>query len=474
MLAVCLCAGCAISPDRKKPAEALAATANTAGADVAATQGQPATTGTTTTAAAQTPSPIVAPPGRAENGVSAQRGSQNSAVSGDELRNPASNPQRSAAPDPRVLDEVLGELASLGQIQPEAQKRLIEDLRKTDPAYWPMLVQTFRATLEYRRRNAQKVADVHSPTPSTSSDAAKSEVIQAAAVEPIKETASQPPVEQTQNSTTSPLQSLPSTAAAPPSSSTNGTGAQMAVAPADTPTTAPPAASEWRRHLDAAIAELDRQTRERPGDADALSNQVYLRLLDLAAGRRDEALKPIAGLSPPQQEYWAKQLFALSTYLDRSSGDPSRRAAEASLHLSRAVAALAEQGPLVVHNLTFCTDVHSYGVLKRFDPAEFRAGQKVLVYAEIENFKSEETSQGFHTSLEASYQILDRQGQRVVHDELSLTEEHCQNRRRDFFVRYFIDLPKNLYEGSYTLELTIEDKLGRKIGQSSIDFSIKK
>ncbi|HET6882737.1 MAG TPA: hypothetical protein VFI31_21395 [Pirellulales bacterium] len=369
-----------------------------------------------------------------------------------------------------MIDDVLAELASLGQIQPEAQKRLIEDLRKTDPAYWPMLVQTFRATLAYRRRNAEKAVDAPSTAAPASTAAAPAEVVQVAAVEPVRQAANAPPSEQEHvaSQTEPPAASAPQ--AAPPS---NGITAPSAPVPADAATTKAPLAGDWRQHLDAAIAELQRQTNDRPADAESLANHVYLRLLDLAAGRRDDALKPIAGLPPAQQDYWSKQLFALSTYLDRNSNDPTRRATEAGIHLSRAVAALGEQGQLVVRNLAFCTDVHSYGVLKRFEPAEFHAGQKVLVYAEIENFKSEDTAQGFHTSLEASYQILDRQGQRVAHGELALTEEHCQNRRRDFFVRYFIDLPKNIYEGGYTLELTIEDQLGRKIGQSSIDFIVK-
>lgn len=479
-LAVCLCAGCAVSPGAKKPSAALA--------DATAANRDGQASGTSTAA------------------PNAAGSRQSTASAGPEANgNPAAGGSRSSspsAPDPRVLDDVLAEIAELGPIEPEAQKRLIADLRKTDPSYWPMLVQTFRASLEYRRRSAQKAAEARlphpNPLPQTESasrsqpvplpegeavsgaetaSAGRTEIIQVAANEPIASTL------QSLATPGPATKAAPQPAAATPPATASVSAAVTPIAPASAPpavekagrTSASPTSTEtdWRRHLDAAITELERQTREHPGDVDALAKQVYLRLLDLAGGRRDDALKPIAGVPPAQQDYWAKQIFALSTYLDQGSADPSRRAAEASLHLARALAALGEQAPLVVHNMAFCTDVHSYGVLKRFEPAEFHAGQQVLLYAEVENFKSEETAQGFHTSLEASYQIHDRQGQRVAHDDLSLTEEHCQNRRRDFFVRYFITLPKNIYEGDYTLELTIEDKLGRKINQSSIDFSIK-
>ncbi len=54
-----------------------------------------------------------------------------------------------------------------------------------------------------------------------------------------------------------------------------------------------------------------------------------------------------------------------------------------------------------------------------------------------------------------------------------MTEEYCQNQRRDFFMRYHVWLPKRIYSGRYTLQLTIEDTLSQKIGQSSLEFTIK-
>lgn len=461
VLAFCLCAGCASSPGAKQSSNALASGQTAAGAN--------------SSSAVEAGGNGSNPAATDSAGPPPANGGQVNGVSGGTAKGPSPS-----APDPRMLDGVLAELAELGQLEPEAQRRLIEDLRNSDPKYWSRLVQTFRASLAYRRRSAQKAAEEVQPVQRDEADAAQPEIVLTSANEPITDENRSPTTQKPALAGNPAPQTAAAIAVAgqpadtmPPQAPADSKAPQ---APANIAQAVPAKAadsSDWRRHLEAAIAELEKQTRERPGDADALSKQVYLRLLDLAAGRRDDALKPIPGLAPGQQDYWAKQFFALSTYLDQSSGDPGRRAAEASLHLARAVAALGEQGPLVVRNLAFCTDVDSYGVLKRFESAEFHAGQQVLLYAEVENFKSEETAQGFHTSLEASYQILDRQGQRVAHDDLALTEEHCQNRRRDFFVRYFITLPKNLYEGVYTLDLTIEDKLGRKIGQSSIEFSVK-
>lgn len=361
----------------------------------------------------------------------------------------------------------------MGAIEPQAQQQLIEDLRTTDPALWPGVVDTFRASLAYRRRAAERAkaaARVDALADSTAgaslanpSDPARPAFDARSATRP---TAANDP----------PLPANTVTAAAPPPPVEPAGSTASVVQPAShlTPTTATAPATGWQQQLGPAIVELEKQTRAPAGDAEAVSRHVWLRMLYLAAGRRDDALKPIPGIAPAQQDYWSKQIFALATYLDsQRAGDPNIRAAEAVQHLTRAASSLAQQAPLTVRNLAFCSSVESYGVHKRIEQHEFTPGQELLVYAEVENFKSDETAEGFHTALQPSYQVLDSQGQRVAHEELPLTEETCHNRRRDYFVRYFLTLPKSIYDGTYTLELTIEDTLARKIGQSKIEFTIK-
>lgn len=369
------------------------------------------------------------------------------------------------AADPQALADVLAELASMGALEPGAQQRLIDDLRATDPALWPGVVQTFRASLAYRRRAAERAKAAARP-------AADPPVEMAAAYEAL--TTAAPTESAPPPSTAVPPPATPSGAAAAAAAASPASPVQPASHQSPVTTTAARAPAVWQQQLAPAIAELEKQTREPPRDAEAIARHVWLRMCYLAVGRREDALKPIPGIAPAQQDYWSKQIFALATYLDSQRvGDPSRRAAEAVQHLTRAAASLAEQGPLMVRNLAFCSAVESYGVHKRIEQHEFTPGQELLIYAEVENFKSDETEQGFHTALQASYQVLDSQGQRVAHGDWPLTEEHCQNRRRDYFVRYFLTLPKNIYDGTYTLEVTIEDTLVRKIGQSSIEFTVK-
>ena len=137
-------------------------------------------------------------------------------------------------------------------------------------------------------------------------------------------------------------------------------------------------------------------------------------------------------------------------------------------------ASLGEWVPLTVGNLAFCRAVQSFGSIKEFKRNEFAPDQEVLLYAEVENHSSEETPKGFHTALRSNYQIFDSQGRQVDgHEFATTTEDYCRGPRRDFFIGYHLRMPKRAYDGEHTLQLTIEDLKAKKIGQSSITFTIK-
>jgi hypothetical protein len=233
-------------------------------------------------------------------------------------------------------------------------------------------------------------------------------------------------------------------------------------------------ADESRQRLTETILAAESQAAGGQTTPAEIERQLHLRFLYLAAGRRDDALRPIQGLPPDQQEFWTKELYGLGTYLDAQRiADPERRATEAALHLHEAAGRLGEMASPVVHNLTFCKEVTSYGVFKRFPKYEFKPAEEVLLYCEIENLKSQSTDLGFHTNIKSSYQILDNRGERISEQEFPPSDDYCSNPRRDFFIPYFIALPKRINPGNYTLQLTIEDTQRNKIGQSSIQFTVK-
>ena len=334
------------------------------------------------------------------------------------------------------MQAVMAELRDLGTIDPAARDRLMEDLRQSDPSMWPLVMRQFRATAEYRRKALASQPATYIPPPaSTPQDQplpdVPSQVIQASYTPPVPDKV---------------IQALCS----------------------------PPAPVDWRQRLAATIETLEKETPTNAGTPAEVAQHARLRMFYLLAGRREDALRPIPGASPAAQEFWSKELAALDTWLDiERTPDDGLRAAETKPLLVEAISKLSESAPLTMRNLAFCTEVQSFGCAKRFEKYSFLPNQEVLLYAEVENFALERTSQGYHTSLRSSYQIFDSRGQRIAQQSFSPTEENCQNPRRDFFIGYHLRMPKRIGPGNYTLQLAIEDLVCRKIGQASIEFSVR-
>lgn len=230
----------------------------------------------------------------------------------------------------------------------------------------------------------------------------------------------------------------------------------------------------WDKHVAHAIESLEAELESDALDtADAARLATQLRLLYLVADRKDDALRTIDELETYQQEYWRSQLHSLSLSL-AADGTPvkGRRAALALRPLREAVDHLASGATLDVKNVALCKSVSMWGNFTEFDEYTFKPNQEVLLYFEVENFVSESTSKGYATEFVSSYEIFDETGRRVAEQQFPTAQETCQNRRRDYFIRYHLHMPKMLTSGDYTLQLTVEDQKGHKFGQGSVKFKV--
>jgi hypothetical protein len=322
--------------------------------------------------------------------------------------------------DQRQLQDTMAELHQSGVIDPAAEGQLAEDLRQSDSAIWPLVIQQCRATQAYRneamRRNGGPAVAQRLP-----------------------------PVDK-------------------PALSTNGV-TQVSY-------TAPP--GEWRQRLDAAIEALEAETSLSPPTPGDVTPQARLRLLYAIAGRREDAARPILDATPATQAFVSKEVEGLGKWLDAEGvPDSVRRAVEAKPALTEALVRLGEASPLLIRNATFCTEVISFGCFKKFDKYEFTQDQNLLLYAELENFTSEPIEKGFRTSLCSGYQILDHLGQQVERHEFPASQDYCRNARHDFFIAYRLRLPKQIAAGKYLLRLLIQDTARQKTGQASIEFTVK-
>lgn len=243
----------------------------------------------------------------------------------------------------------------------------------------------------------------------------------------------------------------------------------------------------WEQRVQQAVVTLERELSRDGASLTATERsrlEVQKRLLQSMLNRSEDSMKDIVGVPAEQRDYWKHQLRTIGLLLDER-GTPAwnRRAAIALRELSAATSQLASLSSLDLKNLAFCSKVDGFGTLTEFAKAEFQAGQEVLLYVEVDHFKSEARGvagvgggrghEQYETELRASYQILDPSSRRVGEIDLPTDKQSCRSPRRDYFIAYRLYIPKNIEPGTYTLQLIVEDVKGQKFGQGSLEFSIK-
>ena len=145
--------------------------------------------------------------------------------------------------------------------------------------------------------------------------------------------------------------------------------------------------------------------------------------------------------------------------------------------LREKIAKMEEEAELSLVNVSFCTSVSGYGQFTPFVNNDFKAGQRLLVYCEIENFTSIETpsTQGssFRTRLRGSFQIQDSAGETIQQKEFPVVEDVAKAKRRDFYVHLPVRIGE-LSPGSYRLQVMMEDLSGNKTAKLSqmLEFTV--
>lgn len=424
---------------------------------------------------------------------------------------PNEPPQQQAPSQSKELAEILAAIEEVGETDPELQRELMASVRQMmqqaddDPLLWSRMQGTILAAISYRKSKQQDAAKAES----VATQAPEPSQTPAAVVAPVSYEAPLPtatpsvelaqPGSMSTNTTESESPGSPAHSLdlhqilTPPAQQSaedqpdlaaqltklrqgpwgfGESGRALSVGDADSPLTSA-LASDWKSHLEQAIAQLETQTGSAPQTSEEINRHAALKMLHLLAGNREQAVAPINGISPELQDFWSNQLYGLAMVQDTETiTDPARRATEAATHLRYANQRLGEAGVLEIRNLAFCKSAQGFGLYEPFTPRNFTAGQQVVLYLEIENFRTAPSKEGHSLSLAGKYRILDNRGKALFQGELGKYEEQCRSRRRDLYYSNLIALPGSLPGGDYVMQVTVEDKIGRKMADATINFSI--
>lgn len=237
------------------------------------------------------------------------------------------------------------------------------------------------------------------------------------------------------------------------------------------------------RGLELLIAEIEAELRAWPRDqagrpdqsSDWRRRQTDLRLLYLIADRSSDAVSAIELLPVEEQEFWQAMMLAMACYRGlHQDEDRDERLAATADQLRSAVRHASALSPLQIHRIAFCSAINSFGNVDTFPTADFHPGQPVLIYAEVQNFRSERTADGYWRSRFSAVLEICRNDESQPIESIRIEEitDESTSPRTDYFQSYELTVPQ-LARGLYTVRISLRDRISQHQTTSSMEFNIR-
>ena len=235
-----------------------------------------------------------------------------------------------------------------------------------------------------------------------------------------------------------------------------------------TPASNPQSATRQRE-----IAEQESKVAANPTDVLALFKLRTLYLLD---GRESDAYAPMEGIPADTQAIVQAQLRSMASVQAASPNDSAtwaNRQLEAMRNLQEKLRAQAD---LQVPKVVICTDIEAFGKYTPFESTDFEAGYEhlMVLYFEVDNFKTEQTAGGqYRSKFAVRVDILDEKGEIIRTFEDPVVEDMNRRPRRDFFMHWGpFSIPAVQPPGDYTIKVQIDDLLAGKTNSNKTTFRL--
>jgi hypothetical protein len=121
----------------------------------------------------------------------------------------------------------------------------------------------------------------------------------------------------------------------------------------------------------------------------------------------------------------------------------------------------------------FCDQINGFGNVNSLPTSDFNPGQRVLVYAEVQNFRSELVAEGHYRSEFAALIQFMKEGDDEVSETIRLPQilDQCDVERTDYFHSFELTLPA--LEGAYVVRIRLRDQLSLQTTESQLKFNIR-
>ncbi len=229
----------------------------------------------------------------------------------------------------------------------------------------------------------------------------------------------------------------------------------------------------WRDSLEATVSHLEEELNSQQiglAEAERLKNfLVVLQSLDEEGSLVDWVTRFQDFKSSLPKHHFE----AFTGVLSAGDGQPIDSCQLIS-RLKEAINEVSHSADLKIKNVAICTEVEGFGKVKKFSNLQFRPGDEILVYCEIENFTEEKSVEVSQVSsgksdapqthvcrFDAQVQFLNADGETDHVTSFADIRDNCQTSRTDFYMFFRIQIP-NLPPGSHLIQVRLNDKVGHK------------
>lgn len=232
------------------------------------------------------------------------------------------------------------------------------------------------------------------------------------------------------------------------------------------------------------IEALERELRSWPrsNDGTPLQPELYrqrevdLRLARLIADRPAAAAEAIESLSPHEQEFWQELILGISQF--RRLDDSVAYNDQLSMTVGQLRSAIRQLEPissLSIRRLDFCERIHGFGSIESRNSTIFDSGNRMMIYAEVENLATELTDFGsYRTVFSGTLELWAANGSEALMTyPIEPNDSESTSRRVDYFLSANVTLPSHLPPGEYEMNLRLQDDLNNRQAAGILKFSVQ-
>lgn len=159
--------------------------------------------------------------------------------------------------------------------------------------------------------------------------------------------------------------------------------------------------------------------------------------------------------------------------MQTSSSPPARFTSYDSREIPRRQEVVQEpSGPLSISRLAICSEVRGFENFTEMDAGNLQSGQKFLIYASLENFKSVSTMNGYQTLTLSSLEVCTRSGKVIAKQPLGTATDVSDTIRQQYYLTHMVQVPDNLPDGDYVVTLNVYDLSSKQTTKSMIGMRI--